>query len=232
VDQTSHGPAGCPSGGDPRRLAPDTQFYVYPPADAAVQQIKDLKQAHDRDGARRLSAMESTPQAVWFTSGAPSDVEKAVKQTMRAAAKQGGVPVLVAYNLPFRDCAQYSAGGATDTAAYDAWIDGFARGIGDGQAVVILEPDGLGLIPFNTTIYGEVEWCQPTVTDARGTPRRRRAPARPNVTRSSITRWTASKPRHRARPFTWTGRTATGWRSANQPTGWSRRAFSAPRASS
>jgi endoglucanase len=154
--------------GGARSLAPDTQFYVYPPADAAVQQIKDLKQAHDRDGARRLSAMESTPQAVWFTTGSPSDVEQAVRQTMRAAAKQGGVPVLVAYNLPFRDCAQYSAGGATDTAAYDAWIDGFARGIGNDRAVVILEPDGLGLIPFNTTIYGDLEWCQPTVSDAAG----------------------------------------------------------------
>ena len=36
----------------------------------------------------------------------------------RAAARQHAVPVLVAYNLPFRDCAQYSAGGAADTDAY------------------------------------------------------------------------------------------------------------------
>jgi endoglucanase len=76
--------------------------------------------------------------------------------------------VLVAYNLPYRDCAQYSAGGATDTAAYQAWIDAFAAGIGRGKAVVILEPDSLGIIPYNTTIYGAEEWCKPTVTDAEG----------------------------------------------------------------
>jgi endoglucanase len=34
--------------------------------------------------------------------------------------------------------------------------------------VVILEPDGLGLIPYNTTLFGATEWCQPTVTDAAG----------------------------------------------------------------
>ena len=71
------------------------------------------------------------------------------------------MPVLVAYNLPFRDCAQYSAGGAADTAAYKAWIDGFAAGIGDRAATVILEPDGLGIIPHYTTLDGNVEWCQP-----------------------------------------------------------------------
>ena len=89
---------------------------------------------------------------------------------MREAKAQRRVPILVAYNAPFRDCAQYSAGGATDTAAYKAWIDGFAAGIGGDPAVVILEPDSLGIIPYNTTIYGAADWCKPTVTDASGNP--------------------------------------------------------------
>lgn len=76
--------------------------------------------------------------------------------------------MLVAYNLPYRDCSQYSGGGAIDTAAYKAWIEGFATGIGKSKAMVILEPDGLGLSPYNTTIYGQEEWCKPTVTDAAG----------------------------------------------------------------
>jgi endoglucanase len=71
------------------------------------------------------------------------------------------VPVLVAYDIPGRDCAQYSAGGALDAAAYAAWIDGFAKGIGGGQAIVILEPDGLGIIPYNVDLQGVHEWCQP-----------------------------------------------------------------------
>ena len=75
--------------------------------------------------------------------------------------------MLVAYNIPFRDCAQFSAGGATTTDEYLAWIDGFARGIGSAEAVVILEPDGLGIIPHNIDLNGNAEWCQPAEADQR-----------------------------------------------------------------
>ena len=112
--------------------------------------------------------MVATPRAAWFTSGSPLDVQKAVRQTMKAATREDRIPVLVAYNIPFRDCSQYSSGGAADTASYEAWIDGFARGIGKGKADVILEPDGLGIIPYNTTIYGAADWCKPTVIDPTG----------------------------------------------------------------
>jgi endoglucanase len=156
------------SAGDPRGLAPDTRFYVRPPDSGAKKQFVDLLRAGQFVDAGRLAAMEATPQAVWFTSGSPSDVQAAVRKTMHAAAVERRVPVLVAYNVPFRDCAQFSAGGATDTAAYEAWIDGFARGIGDGKAVVILEPDSLGIIPFNTTLGGAADWCKPTVSDGQG----------------------------------------------------------------
>jgi endoglucanase len=148
--------------------ASSTRFYVPPPAPAAIAQIEGLVRGrHFRDAAR-LAAMEATPRAAWFTGGSPAEVKVAVRDTMVRAAREQRVPVLVAYNLPFRDCAQYSAGGATDTAAYDAWIDGFGQGIRNGKAVVILEPDGLGIIPYNTTIAGQAEWCKPTVTDASG----------------------------------------------------------------
>jgi len=46
-----------------------------------------------------------------------------------------------------RDCAQYSAGSRNDVYA-DSQIDGFASGIGNYKAVVLLEPDGLGIIPW------------------------------------------------------------------------------------
>ena len=66
------------------------------------------------------------------------------------------MPVLVAYNLPFRDCAQYSAGGAANTAEYKAWIDGVRRrASATAPATVILEPDGLGIIPYYTDLDGE-----------------------------------------------------------------------------
>ena len=74
--------------------------------------------------------MIATPQAVWFTGGTPKDVQQDVKGTVQRAAGKGTVPVLVAYNVPGRDCAQYSAGGAATGDAYRAWIDGFATGLG------------------------------------------------------------------------------------------------------
>jgi endoglucanase len=144
------------------------RFFIPPANPAALAQITDLVHHRDFRNALRLTEMEATPMAVWFTGGTPDDVESAVRSTMAAAAHQRRVPVLVSYNVPFRDCAQYSAGGATDTGAYEAWIDAFARGIGDREAVVILEPDALGIIPYNTALNGTAEWCKPTITDAAG----------------------------------------------------------------
>ena len=152
------------------RIGGTAGFFIPPPPDAAVQQIARLVKARDFHDALSLAAMVATPQAVWLVGGSPDDVRTTVRKTMARAANEHRVPVLVAYNVPFRDCGQYSAGGALDTAAYDAWIDGFAAGVGDGRAVVILEPDGLGIIPYNTTMGGTAEWCKPTVSDAAGNP--------------------------------------------------------------
>jgi endoglucanase len=135
-------------------------FYV-PQADkGATQQIVSLLRKHDFKNAVSIAKMVSKGHAVWFTSGTPADVQKQAKKTMRQAHAQHAVPVLVAYDLPFRDCGQYSAGGALNTPDYLAWIDGLAKGIGDGKATVILEPDGLGIIPYSG------EWCKPDLTGA------------------------------------------------------------------
>jgi len=153
-------------GGPPHHPKPPvTRLFTPPPNDGAVAQIKQLAKQHQWSDAALLTRMVATPQAVWFTSGTPKDVRKAVDKTMKQAKVTRSIPVLVAYDLPFRDCAQYSAGGAADTASYLAWIDGFAKGIGDGKAIVLLEPDGLGIIPWYTSITGAQEWCQPADAD-------------------------------------------------------------------
>jgi endoglucanase len=146
----------------------DTRFYVPPPDPGAVKQIKALVRSGDLKDAVGVTRMVTTPQAVWFNGGTPAEVRRAVHKTVRAAARQHAVPVLVAYNLPFRDCSQYSAGGAASTDAYLAWIRAFAAGIGKLPADVILEPDGLGIIPNNIDINNNAEWCQPKAAD--GTP--------------------------------------------------------------
>lgn len=116
-----------------------------------------------RDDALLLA---SFPSATWLTAGTPAETQERAHEIVTAATLAGQVPTLVAYNLPFRDCAQYSAGGATSVAEYTAWVDALAAGIGDAEAVVILEPDGLGIIPWYTTVNGDLEWCQPAEADA------------------------------------------------------------------
>jgi len=145
------------------KVKDESGLYVPKPNDGARAQISDLHRDGQHADAELIEALVETPQAVWFTKGTPAEVQGSVNATVRRA--KGTVPVLVAYNIPFRDCAQFSAGGATNTADYLAWIDGFAAGIGDSEAIVILEPDSLGIIPHYVTIDGAAEWCQPSDAD-------------------------------------------------------------------
>ncbi|MFC0003803.1 glycoside hydrolase family 6 protein [Micromonospora siamensis] len=142
-----------------------TTFYTPRPDHGAVEQIAALTAAGRHDQAAQLRTMIRTPQAVWVTGGSGHKLTQSVKAEVQRAAGKKSVPVLVAYNIPFRDCSQYSAGGATSVAEYEAWIDAFAAGIGNHEVAVMLEPDGLGIIPWYTTINGNSEWCQPAEAD-------------------------------------------------------------------
>jgi endoglucanase len=80
-------------------------------------------------------------QAQWMTGGTV-DIFTAVNNAVTTAAAVGGTSVLVAYNIPQRDCGGLSAGGTTVT-DYKSWIAAFANGLAGRKAVVILEPDAL-----------------------------------------------------------------------------------------
>jgi endoglucanase len=124
-----------------------SRFYAPGPRPGAAQQLDDLRAAGRDAEADLIAAMADVPTAVWITRGTAGEARDRVEAVMEAAARQHAVPVLVAYNIPGRDCGGYSAGGARTTEEYLQWIDGFASGLGDGRAVVVLEPDGLGLLP-------------------------------------------------------------------------------------
>jgi endoglucanase len=124
-----------------------TQFYVPGPNPAAQQQIADLTSSGHKSDAALVATMASTSHAVWITGGSPNDARVSALKTVNRAAGKNQLPVIALYNIPGRDCSGYSAGGATDLASYEAWIDGVAAGIGDKPAIVILEPDSLGLLP-------------------------------------------------------------------------------------
>ncbi|GAA4882546.1 glycoside hydrolase family 6 protein [Kitasatospora terrestris] len=133
-------------------LPADTRFYVEPDSDAAKQAVRDLL-AHNVSEAAAMARLATWPQAHWFTGGTPAEVEEQTRTLVRRAAATGTVPVLVAYNIPLRDCSQYSSGGAQSDAEYRDWISALARGIGRSKAVVVVEPDGLANLPSD---------CSPT----------------------------------------------------------------------
>ena len=151
-----------------RSLPPGTRLFVPPPNPGAVDQIAVLAQANAARDAASVTAIEAVPQAIWFSKGTPEEVQGAVSNVMVRAAQDRSLRVLVANNRPYRDCAGFSAGGAKNTSAYEAWIDGFARGIGNERALVILEPDSTGMIPYTTSLDGSADTCRPTVTDDSG----------------------------------------------------------------
>jgi endoglucanase len=83
--------------------------------------------------------------AEWIGDWTPN-VGRYVGKRADMILKDGVLPYFVIYNIPKRDCGQYSAGGATAGDKYKAWISEFATSLGNRRAAVILEPDSLGLL--------------------------------------------------------------------------------------
>jgi endoglucanase len=89
-----------------------------------------------------MDKIAAQPQARWIGNW-NVDVRGDVDRFVTAATSANALLVLVAYNIPLRDCGSYSGGGASSPEAYRDWINAFAAGIGARRAAVILEPDAL-----------------------------------------------------------------------------------------
>ncbi|KUM96206.1 endoglucanase [Streptomyces cellostaticus] len=124
-----------------QRTTPVTSLlYRHPDSE-----VLDWVRAHPADPRTALieSRIADQPAAVWFADYSPDTIAARVRAVTAGAAAEDRVPVLVPYAIPDRDCGGASRGGAPDLAAYDAWIDAFARGLGSGEVIVILEPDSI-----------------------------------------------------------------------------------------
>jgi endoglucanase len=142
-------------------LAANTHFYIPAPPSGAIEQIGGLLRGRDFQDAALMARMELVPSAVWLDGEtqaqaaagaagqrqADADVAQQVREALIGSSLERSVPVFVAYNIPGRDCSQYSAGGAPSDAAYDAWINSLRGALGSARAVVILEPDALANLP-------------------------------------------------------------------------------------
>ena len=111
-------------------------FYVNPDSVA-------MRAAQKADPpSPELTTVADTPQAYWLTPGpSASTLAKYVGDAQAA----GAIPVLSIYGIPHRDCGSFAAGGMASGAAYRAWIDGIAAGVGGSRAAIIVEPDALAM---------------------------------------------------------------------------------------
>lgn len=125
-----------PVGGNPMAGA---RFWVDP--NSSARQTADSWRATRPADAANMDKIASNSVAQWF-GGWSGDILTAVNNAVTTASTAGAVPVLVAYDIPQRDCGGLSSGGTT-VDGYKTWIAAFANGLGGRKAVVILEPDAL-----------------------------------------------------------------------------------------
>lgn len=96
-------------------------------------------------GSNMMDKIARQPEIQWFGNW-NWNLFQDVRNRVSAESEQGAIPVMVAYNIPQRDCGGYSAGGTGSPDAYRSWIRTMADAIGNRKAVVLLEPDATSLI--------------------------------------------------------------------------------------
>ncbi|MFI6053021.1 glycoside hydrolase family 6 protein [Streptomyces violascens] len=131
-------PSAAPSRAS--RLPPAAGGFWVNPDTSAARQVAAYTKTGDVAKATLIRKIAEQPVGEWI---AGSDPQARVRGYTEAAAKAGRTALLVLYNIPHRDCGQFSKGGAPDDAIYRGWVDQVARGIGDRPAMVVLEPDAV-----------------------------------------------------------------------------------------
>ena len=112
------------------------------PWSSAARQADAWRSARPADAAV-LDRVAAQPTAAWFgdwNADVAADVDRLLDRV-----PPGAVAVLVAYNIPNRDCGGLSGGGAPDGPSYRRWVRALAQGIAGRRSVVVLEPDALAL---------------------------------------------------------------------------------------
>ena len=118
------------------------KLYVNPYSDA--KKTADSWRTSRPADASLMDKVANSPETVWFGNW-NANITEDVRKAVDATASQGATPVMVAYNIPIRDCGGYSAGGANSPDGYRSWIRSLTEGLGSNKTVVILEPDALTL---------------------------------------------------------------------------------------
>jgi endoglucanase len=112
------------------------------PESLAMLTANSLRET-DPSKAEILDEIAKQPMALWMGNW-NSDIYRSVDHFVGRAESAGAVAVMIAYNIPLRDCGGESAGGLSTVRQYREWIRRVHAGIADRPAVVIVEPDALG----------------------------------------------------------------------------------------
>ncbi|MFT2019704.1 glycoside hydrolase family 6 protein [Streptomyces sp. 796.1] len=130
---------GAPMGPVGQRPVSTVPYWVNPQTNAA-RQLAAYRAAGRSTEAELMAQIARQPIAEWIGADDPEGRARRFTGAAEAAGREG---LLVLYNIPHRDCGQYSKGGARDGRAYRHWVEQVAAGIGDRRATVVLEPDAL-----------------------------------------------------------------------------------------
>ncbi|WP_446218371.1 glycoside hydrolase family 6 protein [Micromonospora sp. IBHARD004] len=138
--------------------APDTALHPDPPSvryAAPKHPFRDATLYVDRNtaaarwqaahGAGWLDPITGRPQARWVND--PRDVP-AVATLAERARQRGELPVVVAYWIPNRGCANFREG-APDVTAYRSYIGKLIGALGRTRSVVVMEPDAIAADCFD-----------------------------------------------------------------------------------
>ncbi|WP_084774758.1 glycoside hydrolase family 6 protein [Nonomuraea candida] len=144
--ETAEQAAGSPTArgsarptGNPLRAGPGVTFYA--PEEPGAARQASLWQDDRPQDAELMRRLARVPYAIRLNQ---PEVRAKVAGTVTAAEQAGGVPVFLLSFMPGNECHPTTAEAMP---AYQKWVAGVARQIGDSPAVVILEPGSLVRVP-------------------------------------------------------------------------------------